>query len=72
MLLVMYNTGVKVSELLKIKKSDIYSADSVNHASVSIHGNVRKQREVPLWKSTIKYINNYLKDSLIKYSDCLF
>ena len=72
MLLLMYNTGVRVSELLEIKKSDIHSADSVNHASVSIHGKGRKQREVPLWKSTIKYINNYLKDYPIKYSDCLF
>ena len=69
MLLLMYNTGVRVSELLEIKKSDIHSADSVNHASVSIHGKGRKQREVPLWKSTI---NNYLKDYPIKYSDCLF
>ena len=68
MLLLMYNTGVRESELLEIKKSDIHSADSVNHASVSIHGKGRKQREVPLWKSTIKY----LKDFPIKYSDCLF
>ena len=72
MLLLMYKTGVRVSELLEIKKSDIHSADSVNHASVSIDGKGRKQREVPLWKSTIKYINNYLKDYPIKYSDCLF
>ena len=72
MLLLMYNTGVRVSELLEIKKSDIQSGDSVNHASVRIHGKGRKQREVPLWKSTIKYINNYLKDYPIKYSDCLF
>lgn len=72
MLLLMYNTGVRVSELLEIKVSDIHSADSVNHASVSIHGKGRKQREVPLWKSTIKYINKYLMDYPVKYSDYLF
>lgn len=72
MLLLMYNTGVRVSELHEIKVSDIHSADSVNHASVSIHGKVRKQREVPLWKSTIKYVNKYLKDYSVKSIEYLF
>ncbi len=53
MLLLMYNTGVRVSELLEIKISDIHGADYINHASVIIHGKGRKQREVPLWKITV-------------------
>ena len=67
MLLLMYNTGVRVSELLEIRISDIHNADSITHASVIIHGKGRKQREVPLWKSTIKYIHRYLKDYPIDY-----
>lgn len=43
MLLLMYNTGVRVSELLEIKVADIHGADSVNHASVIIHGKGCKQ-----------------------------
>lgn len=62
MLMIMYNTGTRVSELLEIKLSDIHNADSVNHASILIHGKGRKQREVPLWKSTTQYINKYLAD----------
>lgn len=72
MLLLMYNTGVRVSELLEIRVSDIHNADSVTHASVIIHGKGRKQREVPLWKSTVKYINKYLKDYPIEYNGHLF
>lgn len=68
----MYNTGVRVSELLEIKISDIHNADFVNHASVIIRGKGRKQREVPLWKSTVKYINKYLKDYPIEYNGYLF
>lgn len=30
--------------------------------SVTIHGKGRKQREVPLWKSTAQYLNKYLVD----------
>lgn len=37
---------VTASELLEIKISDIHGADSINHASVIIHGKGRKQREV--------------------------
>lgn len=72
MLLIMYNTGVRVSELLEIKLSDIHNADSIIHASVSIYGKGRKHREVPLWKSTVKYINKYLKDYPIEYNGYLF
>ena len=71
-LLLMYNTGVSVSELLEIRISDIHNADSITHASVIIHGKGRKQREVPLWKSTIKYIHRYLRDYPIEYNGYLF
>ena len=62
----------RVSELLEIKISDIHGADSINHASVIIHGKGRKQREVPLWKTTVKYINKYLKTYPAECTDYLF
>ena len=37
----------------------------LRHDSVIIHGKGRKQREVPLWKTTVKYINKYLKPTLL-------
>lgn len=59
-------------QLLEIKVADIHGADSVNHASVIIHGKGRKQREVPLWKTTVKYINRYLKTYPAECTDYLF
>ena len=61
MLLVLYNTGARVSELLEIKPSDIHRSCSASHASLKLYGKGRKQREVPLWKNTVTYINRYLK-----------
>lgn len=72
MLMIMYNTGVRVSELLNIKLTDIHNADSINHVSVTIHGKGRKQREVPLWKSTSQYLNKYLVDFPVNNSNCIF
>lgn len=66
------NSPTRVSELLEIKISDIHVADSINHASVIIHGKGRKQREVPLWKTTVKYINKYLKTYPAECTDYLF
>lgn len=36
--------------------------------AIIIHGKGRKQREVPLWKTTVKYINKYLKTYPAKYN----
>ena len=60
-LMVLYNSGVRVSELLTIKPSDIQRPDAASHASLKIYGKGRKQREIPLWKSTAMYMNKYLK-----------
>lgn len=39
---------------------------------MTIHGKGRKQREVPLWKTTVKYINKYLKTYTAECTDYLF
>ncbi len=44
----------------------------LRHDSVIIHGKGRKQREVPLWKTTVKYINKYLKTYPAECTDYLF
>lgn len=60
MLLLLYNTGVRVSELVGIKLSDI-NIDSQNSAAyIRIHGKGRKERHVPLWKGTTKYLAGYI------------
>lgn len=72
MLLLLYNSGVRVSELLTIKISDIKKMNQVNHASLRIYGKGRKEREIPLWKNTVFYINKYIKDYPIGENGELF
>lgn len=72
MLLLLYNTGVRVSELVGLKLSDI-SIDSQNSAAyIRIHGKGRKERHIPLWKSTTKYLAGYIHSHDCNEADSLF
>ena len=62
MLMLLYNTGVRVSELLGLRMEDIYSDRGDNSVYLRIHGKGRKERHIPLWKSTSKYLANYIRD----------
>lgn len=48
--MVLYNSGVQVSELLEIKPADIQRADVASHAGLKIYGKDRKQREIHFGK----------------------
>ena len=72
MLLILYNTGVRVSELLEIKTADLHKSDLASRASLKVYGKGRKMREVPLWKITTRYINKYLKDHPVGTDGYLF
>lgn len=72
MLLLLYNTGVRVSELLAMKYSDFRNLYDSGNASIRIYGKGRKERTVPLWKTTAKYIQKYTEISNISGDDKLF
>lgn len=72
MLLLLYNTGVRVSELLAIKYSDLRDLDKPGNASVKIYGKGRKERIVPLWKTTARFIQKYTDSFGISGNDKLF
>jgi integrase/recombinase XerD len=55
----MYNTGVRVSEAIGLCRSDFRSAPS---SSVQIHGKGRKDRVVPLWKTTSRLLDDWLME----------
>ena len=57
--LLMYNTGARVSEIIGVKVSDVVLDDSA--ACVHLHGKGRKQRSVPLWRSTVKTVRAWLR-----------
>jgi site-specific recombinase XerD len=53
----LYNTGTRVSEIIHLKRNQV-SVD--RDFSIRIHGKGRKQRDVPLWKSTATEIRQWL------------
>ncbi len=57
--LLLYNTGARVSEITVIKVGEVVLDDGA--ACVHLHGKGRKQRSVPLWRSTVKAIRAWLK-----------
>jgi site-specific recombinase XerD len=57
--LLMYNTGARVSEIIGIKISDVVLDDHA--ACVHLCGKGRKQRSVPLWRSTVKALRAWLR-----------
>ena len=58
LLALMYNTGARVSEIIGVKIADVVLAAA---ACVHLHGKGRKERSVPLWRSTIKAIRAWLR-----------
>lgn len=72
MFLIMYNTGVRVSELLSLKCSDIKNAHIPNRVCLKICGKGRKERILPIWKSTATYLNNFVKTLNINGDEKVF
>lgn len=55
---VMYNTGARVSEVINIKKTDVFLDGKTG--SIQLFGKGRKHRTMPLWGSTVKLLKNWL------------
>lgn len=55
---VLYSCGLRVSEMLNLKISDIY----ITEQFITVVGKGNKQRLVPISESAIKYINYWLED----------
>lgn len=68
LLLLLYNTGARVSELAGLKIQDV-SLDS--RVSVHIHGKGRKNRSVPLWRQTVKLLRAWLRQLDGQPNSCL-
>lgn len=53
----LYNTGARVSEIITVRVADVVLDSST---CVHLHGKGRKQRAVPLWKSTVREVRMWL------------
>jgi len=58
LLALLYNTGARVSEITGVRVADVVLDGA---ACVHLHGKGRKQRTVPLWRSTVKAIRAWLR-----------
>jgi site-specific recombinase XerD len=58
LLRMLYNTGARVSEIVTVRVADVVLDPS---ACVHLHGKGRKQRAVPLWKSTVREVRAWLR-----------
>lgn len=57
--LMLYNVGARVSEIIGAKVGDVVFDEAA--ACVHLHGKGRKQRSVPLWRSTVKAVRAWLR-----------
>ncbi|TAL96229.1 MAG: integrase [Rhodanobacter sp.] len=54
----LYNTGARVSEITGVRVADVVLDGA---ACVHLHGKGRKQRTMPLWRSTVRAIRAWLR-----------
>ncbi len=53
----LYNTGARVSEITAVMLKDL---DLGRSGAVTLHGNGRKERVVPLWSTTIRALKDWI------------
>jgi site-specific recombinase XerD len=58
LLTLMFNTGARVSEIIGVRVSDVVLGPI---SSIRLHGKGRKQRTLPLWKSTTQAVREWLQ-----------
>lgn len=71
MISIIYNTGVRVSELVSIKIKDI-TINKKGTGLIHVIGKGRKERTIPLWKLTQDYLADYMAETRCSNEDDLF
>lgn len=62
MISLLHNTGVRVSELVSIRKQDI-QLERNRSSNVHVIGKGRKARTVPIWKTTAQCVGEFMKET---------
>ncbi|MCU1250441.1 MAG: hypothetical protein JWQ49_3470 [Edaphobacter sp.] len=58
LLLTLYNTGARVSEISTLQRNQIFIASK---SYVQLHGKGRKDRVVPLWPRTARILKEWFR-----------
>lgn len=61
LLLLMYNTGARISEIAGLRVKDLQFGGT-GTAKIHLYGKGRKQRTVPLWRNTTRLLRNSLHE----------
>ena len=61
LMMFLYNSGARASEAVNLRIQDIAIGDCVHSALVTISGKGNKTRVCPLWDSTVKLLQPYMK-----------
>lgn len=69
-ILLLYNTGIRVTEMISIRKKDVIESSNGQH-HLRVMGKGRKERIIPLWKNTSKLLSQYIKEHKISGEDYL-
>ncbi len=69
LLLVMYNTGGRASEIAHLKVSDVTLEPK---GKIRLYGKGRKERSLPLWKNTAKLLRQWIRQNDLKDDNPLF
>ncbi len=72
MILLLYNTGIRVSKLTTLRLDDINIDSEYKMSYIKISGKGRKKQSVPLWKNTAKLLNKYIEKYTLKDNTKLF
>lgn len=60
LLLLLYNTGARISEILALRVQDVLVSDG---RFLDLRGKGRKQRSVPLWRNTQTRLRRWIKEN---------
>jgi site-specific recombinase XerD len=70
MILLLFNSGARVSEMANLKCADVIFNNG--HCQLTILGKGRKERTIPLWTTTKKMVGKYIHENNIQPNDYLF
>lgn len=72
MLMLLYNTGIRVSELININWNSFKDVECNKGGYLSITGKGRKKRTIPLWKSTTELVRKFVDIYQIQNETTIF
>lgn len=60
LLMLMFNTGARVSEIINVRVTDLVLGQT---SSIRLYGKGRKQRTLPLWRTTVSELRQWLRSN---------